>query len=59
MYEMEYSRWDHIKNRIAWIVRKVAGEGVIYFAAYESRFYVPGRGGLSHLENRAAFRGEN
>ncbi|TFG61821.1 MAG: hypothetical protein E4H32_06875, partial [Nitrospirales bacterium] len=26
MYEMDYSRWDHTKNRIAWIVRKVQGK---------------------------------
>ena len=26
IYEGEYSRWDHTKNRIAWIVRKIQGK---------------------------------
>ncbi len=26
MYEGEYSKWDHAKNRIEWIVRKVQGK---------------------------------
>jgi hypothetical protein len=26
LYEGEYSRWDHTKNRIAWIVRKIQGK---------------------------------
>lgn len=47
MYEMEYSRWDHIKNRIAWIVRKVQGKVLSILRLMKAAFTF--QGGADYL----------
>ena len=46
-YEMEYSRWDHIKNRIAWIVRKVQGKVLSVLRLIKAAFTF--QGGADYL----------
>ncbi len=47
MYEMEYSRWDHTKNRIAWIVRKVQGKFLSILRLMKAAFTF--QGGADYL----------
>lgn len=47
MYEMQYSRWDHIKNRIAWIVRKVQGKVLSILRLIKAAFTF--QGGADYL----------
>lgn len=47
MYEMEYSRRDHIKNRIAWIVRKVQGKVLSILRLLKAAFTF--QGGADYL----------
>ncbi|MDT3777924.1 hypothetical protein PJI16_10185 [Nitrospira sp. MA-1] len=47
MYEMEYSRWDHMKNRIAWIVRKVQGKVLSILRLMKAAFTF--QGGADYL----------
>ncbi|GJL68194.1 MAG: hypothetical protein NPIRA06_08290 [Nitrospirales bacterium] len=47
MYEMEYSRWDHTKNRIAWIVRKVQGKVLSILRLMKAAFTF--QGGADYL----------
>jgi hypothetical protein len=47
MYEMEYSRWDHTKNRIAWTVRKVQGKVLSILRLMKAAFTF--QGGADYL----------
>jgi hypothetical protein len=47
MYEMEYSRWDHTKNHIGWIVRKVQGKFLSILRLMKAAFTF--QGGADYL----------
>jgi hypothetical protein len=47
MYEREYSWWDHSKNRIAWIVRKVQGKVLSILRLMKAAFTF--QGGADYL----------
>jgi hypothetical protein len=47
MYEMESSRWDHTKNRIAWTVRKVQGKVLSILRLMKAAFTF--QGGADYL----------
>ncbi|UCH91673.1 MAG: hypothetical protein JSU60_02925 [Nitrospirota bacterium] len=47
MYEMKYSRWDHTKNRIGWIVRKVQGKFLSILRLMKAAFTF--QGGAEYL----------
>jgi hypothetical protein len=47
VYEMEYSRRDHTKNRIAWIVRKVQGKLLSILRLMKAAFTF--QGGVDYL----------
>jgi hypothetical protein len=47
MYEGEYSGWDHFKNRIAWIVRKVLGKVLSILRLMKAAFTF--QGGADYL----------
>jgi hypothetical protein len=47
MYEMEYSRWDRTKNRIAWAVRKVQGKVLSILRLMKAAFTF--QGGADYL----------
>ena len=47
MYEMKYSRWDHTKNRIGWIVRKVQGKFLSILRLMKAAFTF--QGGADYL----------
>lgn len=47
MYEMENSRWDHTKNRLAWTVRKVQGKVLSILRLMKAAFTF--QGGADYL----------
>ncbi len=47
MYEIEYSRWAHTKNRIAWTVRKVQGKMLSVLRLLKAAFTF--QGGADYL----------
>jgi len=47
MYEMEYSRWNHTKNRIAWTVRKIQGKFLSILRLMKAAFTF--QGGADYL----------
>jgi len=47
MYEMEYSRGDHTKNRLAWTVRKVQGKFLSILRLMKAAFTF--QGGADYL----------
>ncbi|WNM58219.1 hypothetical protein [Candidatus Nitrospira allomarina] len=47
MYEMEHSRWEYIKNRIAWAVRKVQGKVLSVLRLMKAAFTF--QGGADYL----------
>jgi hypothetical protein len=47
MYEMGYSKWDHTKNRIAWLVRKVQGKFLSILRLMKAAFTF--QGGADYL----------
>jgi hypothetical protein len=46
-YEVEYSRWDHTKNQIAWVVRKVQGKFLSILRLMKAAFTF--QGGADYL----------
>ncbi|WNM60374.1 hypothetical protein [Candidatus Nitrospira neomarina] len=47
MYEMNYSRWEYIKNRLAWAVRKVQGKMLSVLRLMKAAFTF--QGGADYL----------
>jgi hypothetical protein len=47
MYEMEYSKWDHTKNRIAWFIRKMQGKFLSILRLMKAAFTF--QGGADYL----------
>ena len=47
MYELEYSRWDHSKNRLAWVVRKIQGKVLSILRLMKAAFTF--QGGADYL----------